>query len=176
MRTIEIDEDIYSYLLRNTTVFGERESSVLRRLLGLAPTAAPRSDAASTPGSGVDDPARRLLEFVESPAFGAHRDATNQFLEVLGFLSELHGATFDKVLEVRGRSRSYFGRSRDDVAHSGTHTYPQRIPKSDYWVMTNAATYQKRTIIQRALVSLGYDRQVAWRVSMAIGRTGKQAA
>ena len=37
MRTIVIDEDIYSYLCSQTQEFGEPPSSILRRLLNLHP-------------------------------------------------------------------------------------------------------------------------------------------
>lgn len=117
---------------------------------------APLSDTQSPPAVLGETP---LMRFIANAAF-RRRNATNQFLGILGFAFGEHSAEFDKVLdEVSGRSRKYFGRSAEEIKESGTSTHPRPIPGSPFWAMTNADTRQKRDVLTRVLEVLGYSRE-----------------
>lgn len=72
MRSIEVDEDVYAYLINNIVEFGEEANDVLRRLLGLKnqETALPaeltkaRSQKATT--ENKRKPQARLSELVDA--------------------------------------------------------------------------------------------------------------
>ena len=168
-RTVEIDDDIYEFLRQNVRAFRETESTVLRRLLNLPnakpPTLLPPPGArpslgaspAGQPPPPVDHPSP-LMRFVADLSF-RDRNATDKFLGILGFAYKEDPARFEKVIEIWGRSRKYFGRSREEIEKSGTSTHPRPIPGSEYWVMTNADTRQKCDMLKRALKVLGYSAE-----------------
>ncbi len=158
MRTVELDDDLYKYLLENAEVIGESASSIVRRLLelplprtitnGTNEVAPPTSDAALDP----------LAAFVSSDRFRYLDNATARYLAILSFIHEQAPDAFDRVLEIKGRQRKYFGRTVAEVADSGESTHPQLIPGSSYWAMTNADTQQKHAILEKVLRRLGYSR------------------
>jgi negative modulator of initiation of replication len=82
-------------------------------------------------------------------------------LRILGFLHAQNMAEFDKVLQIRGRHRIYFGRSFEEANNSGNSVFPQQIPDSRFWVMTNSPTRQKREILMDVFRVLGYSTAIA---------------
>jgi negative modulator of initiation of replication len=93
---------------------------------------------------------------------------TKRYLALLGFLYRQDPKGFDSVLELSGRHRKYFGRSRGEIASSGKSLHPRQIPDAPFWVMTNADTAQKQELIQRVLTVLGFERSTAGRAARAI--------
>lgn len=163
--TIEISEDVNRALINRQEYVGERADTVLRRLLGL-PTG--RSDAPDLNESGTADTARRqLAEFLHSPEFVRHRNATDRYLELLGWLGQNHAedAFEEKLLAVQGRTRLYFARTAGEIYDSGNSTHPHQIPGLDLWAMTNAATRQKCEIVMKVMDMLGHD---SGEISMAL--------
>ena len=151
MKTVQIDDDIYAFLVSQTKVIGESASSILRRVLAI--------EGAST--SADEDPEEgwisALADFLTSTDFQRLRNVTDRYLAILGELYRRHGDEFAKVLEVAGRKRSYFGRSAAEVEASGRSLEPRLIPGSDYWAMTNASTDYKREILEDVLRQFGYS-------------------
>lgn len=158
-RTIQIDDDIYEALRENIQDFGETESSVLRRLLGIP---APGGNGSTPAGSSTEQsqaPERSqspLQEFLASPTFRLKRNTTERFLALLSFAHQQSPSAFDRVLQISGRRRMYFARSYSEIDDSGTSTHPKQIPDTDFWAMTNADTFQKRDILRKALRVLGF--------------------
>ncbi len=155
MHTVELEEDVYDYLLKNTGRIGEDASSILRRLLRLPSpaTSVPTTrSVASPPARDVDpDP----LELGGAALLDA-RNATDKYLAILGAAYAHAPENFDKIMTIAGRKRRYFGRSEAEITTSGQATYPQRIPGSPFWAMTNASTGDKREILRQVLERLGY--------------------
>ncbi len=151
MRTIEVDEDIYSYLASKTMHIGESASSILRRELKL-------SGSASLTKSSSSQATHELSEFLDSSRIKLG-NATDRFLAVLGEAHRSHRKDFEHVLSIQGRDRVYFARSRDEIAQSGKSTQPLQIPNTEYWVMTNSPTSQKRKMLRQALQLLGYSER-----------------
>lgn len=160
MKSIEIEDDIYVYLLSKTSHIGESASSILRRELNLnGPGAGKRS---APPGA-----THELSALLSSPKmrFGY---ATDKFLAVLSEAYKEKPKEFEKVLSIKGRDRVYFARSKDEIVRSGKSTQPLQIPGAPYWVMTNSPTPQKKTMLRQALQLLGYSEAASADAARAI--------
>lgn len=149
MRTIEIENDVYEYLLQNTTQIGESASKILRRLLGI-------------PGNvpGPDDKIldTELSECLNAPAFKAQTNVIGKFLYILSYVHKQRGPEeFKGILEISGRNRKYFALNSRELEDSGCSVYPKQIPDSQFWVITNNDTPKKRRMIQDVLKLLGYS-------------------
>lgn len=170
MPLLEIDDDIYQYLLRRANRIGEDGSSILRRELGLPHpngTGTSETEAAKETASAPPE-IQAIRNFLTSSRFANERVVTKKYLQLLGFLAGAHGDEFERVLEIRGRQRVYFGKSRDEIAHSGKSLHPRKVPGTDYWAMTNADTAQKQDIAGEAMKVLGYPREVVQEVRRAL--------
>lgn len=163
MHTIEIDDDVYTYLLRNTARIGESASEILRRLLrvpGSGGRAAVSRTKPATPLGIIDGaPAGRteVLAYLSDPRFQAERDVVGKFLFLLSSLYRRDPEGFEKVLNLSGRSRKYFGRNSEELERSGNSVFPKRIPDSPYWVVTNSDTQKKCRVLQDAMRLLAYS-------------------
>jgi negative modulator of initiation of replication len=163
-KTIEIDDDIYDLIRNNVREFRETESTVLRRLLKANGGPPPEGPAGGkiceaqrvAPAAGAATKRPTLAEMVSSGAF-AYRRATDRYLKILAFVHSDKLEFFERILEITGRRRVYFGRSEKDIAANGKSTHPQPIAKTGYWALTNASTDHKRAILEMALRKLGYD-------------------
>ncbi len=149
--TIEIDQDIYDYLLSRVMSFSEMPSDVIRRELSLGdmPQAAP---SAST----VD---HELSIFLSTPDVTRARGVVGKFLAILGKAYSDNSEDFSIVLTIQGRGRTYFAKSEKEIEASGNSTQPKQIPGSPYWVMTNSPTSQKRVMVKEVLEGLGYSSE-----------------
>lgn len=166
MPILEVDEDVYQYILRNAVRIGESGSSILRRLLDLPD---PRGSRQAARSNGNANPsADALTKFLASSSFIGRRNVTDRFLLLLSFLHDQKSQDFKEVLGIRGRNRAYFGKTREEVSRSGKTVHPRRIPGTDYWAMTNASTDQKRKILREVLRALGYPEETVRHASSAI--------
>ena len=148
MRTIEIDEDIYTHLASKTMHIGESASSILRRELKLNGQALNKDIPATA--------THELAVFLSGPRmrFG---NTTDKFLAVLSEVHREKPKEFEKLLLIRGRDRVYFARTKEEITHSGRSTQPLQIPGTQYWAMTNSPTPQKKKMLRQALQLLGYS-------------------
>src|SRR5262249_12447721 len=138
VHTIEIEEDVYNYILRQTAVIGEPASSILRRLLGISP---PGKTQVAENGNAKADQNQELSEFLRSSRLLGSRTATKRFLQILGFAFKQKPELFEQVLSFpTGRTRIYFARTKDEIEGSGKSTHPKRIPGAPFWVLTNTDT------------------------------------
>ncbi len=164
MKKIDIEDDIYEYLRRQTTFIGETASQILRRLLRLgSPTLSrpsiqnPRQPTASpSPEEPSDKREKPLGEFLKSAQFQSQRTSVGKFLSVLAFLHRENPEKFAVVESIQGRSRKYFAKSESELESSGTSVHPKRIPDSNYWVVTNNSSQSKRELLTDVFTLLGY--------------------
>ncbi len=143
MKTIEIDDDLYDYLLRNSVRIGEGATEILRRLLGV-------TDAKKAPSE--------LSEYLDSSSFRIKRKAIDKFLGILSHVYERNPEDFKKVLAITGRNRKYYALSNQELEDSGRSVFPKKIPGSRYWVVTNNDTQKKQRMLEDVLRVLGYSR------------------
>jgi len=139
MKKIEIEDDIYKYILTNIEAFGETPSQILRRLLGLpvstessenysdqsAVVAAPSAQqAVSVPekqnsSSSIDSTsslpesvAHGVAALFTAQAFKKEPVITNKFKMMLTTMYHENRATFIAAANTtRGRTRDYLGRN-----------------------------------------------------------------
>jgi negative modulator of initiation of replication len=166
MKTIEIDDDVYFYLLGRTTDGQVSFSDLMRRAFGLdgglweRPAGRqPRQEIARRELSAVareGAPPSDLEGWLKSPRFLAATTALGRFMCLLSCLHQKHGDDFASVLHLSGRKRSYFALSAEELEETGTSVFPKLVPQSPYWVVTNTETAKKRQIIESVLRMLGY--------------------
>ena len=170
MKNIEVDEELYHYIVTNTQEIGESASSILRRLLQLSHTnvaLAERSESANESVSENAQPvdADQETELVQGSIFNVinkeelamQRGAVGRFLIILGALHRVHSKTFNKVCEIRGRDRLYFATSETELEQSGSSTKPRQIPDSNFWVITNSNTTRKKMMLTEVAKEMGYS-------------------
>ncbi len=158
MRTLEIEDEIYQHLLRNTQRIGESASEILRRLLNINDQVA--GDLEREEPTQCPLPAQapnELSECFADAQFRASSDVVRKFLMVLSHVYRRDPEHFGKVVTVSGRKRQYFGRSKEELEQHGRTVMPKLIPESPFWVVTNNDSRRKRRILHDVLVLLGYS-------------------
>jgi negative modulator of initiation of replication len=190
MKNIEIDEELYQYIVSNTQFIGESASSILRRLLSLN-LVENTVDDIEVPTSDNDEVVAEILPLkteenlenevtdiaagviIESPSIdnvlnyinkeelAMQRGAVGRFLLILAALYRVHSKSFSVVSEIRGRDRLYFAKSKDELSASGSSTKPLQIPDSPFWVMTNSNTTRKKMMLTKVSLTLGYTNEDA---------------
>ena len=171
MKTIEIEDDIYAYLVSRTMEIGETASDILRRELKLtrrASVAPPQPASISADAPQVTD-AHGFATFLTQPGF-RFGNATDRFLAILSEAHRRKPDQFEKVLTIRGRDRIYFARSKEEIVKSGRSTQPLQIPKTTYWAMTNSPTRQKQDLVRQVLDVLGFSVEEQVAAARAIGQ------
>src|SRR5690625_2636019 len=162
MKTIHVDEGVYAHLLNNTLFIGEDASSILRRMLGLSGAKVSGAGKQAQEDSGPTTSSRPQ----QSAAFrGRNRgNATENFLQTLAELAAENRDRFHDVLQIRGRRRLYFTRSRETLEASGRSVKPVQIPGTGFWVVTNNDTPKKKRILKDVLEVLEVPRidHAAW--------------
>ncbi|RUO62157.1 replication initiation regulator SeqA [Pseudidiomarina insulisalsae] len=160
-KRIEIDDDIYRYLVSHTQHIGESASSILRRLLELEGTA---TSAEVEPAVAEQAHGRTIFDTMTAADLAGQRSVVARFLYILGMLHKCHQQTFPKVLQISGRDRQYFSRSAAELEASGTSTNPKQIPGSDFYVVTNNNTTRKKSMLTQVALELGYDQAQAEKI------------
>ncbi|MDP7591189.1 MAG: replication initiation negative regulator SeqA [Litorilituus sp.] len=185
MKTIEIDDELYQFIVSNTQAIGESASSILRRLLVLPNESSVLSvqkvtinsvnqEASSevVDESVSSDESLNLVEdvtlaikpdrqesifnFINKEELAMQRGAVGRFLLILAALYRANPDSFSVVTEICGRDRLYFANSEAELAASGSSIKPKQIPESPFWVMTNSNTTRKKMMLTKAATSLGY--------------------
>jgi negative modulator of initiation of replication len=159
MQTIDLDNDIYDFLLKHTSHFGETPSDVLRRLLSFPAHGkdAGRSTNGSAKPVGSTNGKNSIEKFLNSPAFLVNGNAISRFLSLLSWLHDESHEKFEEVLRLNGRKRRYFAHSAEELEASGNSVMPKRIPNTRYWVVSNMPNQLKKQVLADAMRMLGYD-------------------
>ena len=153
MKTIQVEDDVYEFIVRHTLEIGESASSILRRLFGMSKGTRTNAAAAVTAS-----PVHELSAVLAEPIFTRSSTAVSRMLRILEEVHKQRSTEFAKVLKIGGRKRTYFARSESEILNSGQSTQPQEIDGTGYWVMTNSPTAMKREMIRSVLGALGYSR------------------
>lgn len=182
MKNIEIDDELYQYIVKNTEQIGESASSILRRLLGFNTTkeTLPVATSLETVDSELNSrdevsvkkltritnkSVEYLFNYINKEDLSMQRSVVGQFLLILAALYRVHPNKFSLVTEIRGKGRLYFGKSADELEASGSSTKPKQIGQSSYWVITNTNTTRKKMILKGVAEELGYDDLSAEKIS-----------
>ncbi|WP_380184390.1 replication initiation negative regulator SeqA [Kalamiella sp. sgz302252] len=182
MKTIEVDEELYRYIASHTQHIGESASDILRRMLKFsagqtaakapAPTPVPAPVAvASVQETAVkevsrpQEKVRAVRELLLSDEYAEQKKAVNRFMLILSTLYNLDPKAFAAATEsLHGRTRVYFAGNQQTLVQNGTHTKPQHIPGTPYWVITNTNTGRKRSMIEHIMSSMQFPTELADKV------------
>lgn len=146
MKTIIVNDHIYSHLLNHTREIGESASSILCRLLGLN----------GTPEKTSLD-IQKVFSFLKRPELFRSKNNAGKFLFILAWIYRNHENDFDKVITIEGSRRKYFAFDPKTLLKSGSSVNPRQIPDSPFWVITNNSTAKKCEILFDVLQMFGYE-------------------
>lgn len=163
MKTIEIDDELYQYIAGQTQKIGESASEILRRLLlgDDKASAVIATEPAAAPVAAVSS---NIFDLINKQDLPAESSVVGRFLFILSALARAHKKQFNKVLDIKGRNRLYFGRSAEELSEAGSSTNPKQIPNTEFWVITNSNTTRKKMMLTETALKLGYSEQDAERI------------
>ncbi|GHE77342.1 replication initiation negative regulator SeqA [Thalassotalea profundi] len=172
MKNIEVDEELYQYIVTNTQEIGESASSILRRLLKLNDNNIDKvtlneqlaeKDIVNNVQVNQQSESTQatvsinsLFDVINKEELAMQRGAVGRFLIILAALHRVHQSQFSKVCEIRGRDRLYFATSETELEQSGSSTKPRQIPDSNFWVITNSNTTRKKMMLTEVAKEMGY--------------------
>ena len=168
MKKIEIDDELYQYIASNTQSIGESASDILRRLLKLSPNTSsevddvvleeePQQETVEEQSvTKVTTKTANVFNILNKEELAMQKGVVGRFLFILSALHRTHKYSFDSVLEIKGRDRIYFAKSKEALLESGSSMNPKNIADSEYWVMTNSNTTRKKMMLHEVALGLGY--------------------
>ncbi|GMM84585.1 replication initiation negative regulator SeqA [Pseudoalteromonas sp. MTN2-4] len=166
MKKIEIDDELYQYIASNTQSIGESASDILRRLLKLSPNSSSEVDDVVLEEEQetveeqsvikVTTKTANVFNILNKEELAMQKGVVGRFLFILSALHRTHKDSFDSVLEIKGRDRIYFAKSKEALLESGSSMNPKNIADSEYWVMTNSNTTRKKMMLHEVALGLGY--------------------
>src|SRR5687768_6464185 len=96
MHTVELDDDVYTFLLRQTVRFGETISETLRRIHGIG-TSNEINGNGDSALAGANLKSAEMLVFLRNGDFRVLTDATSRYLAILGKIAEQNPKEFFKI-------------------------------------------------------------------------------
>nr|WP_318384957.1 replication initiation negative regulator SeqA [uncultured Enterobacter sp.] len=176
MKTIEVDDELYSYIAGHTKHIGESASDILRRMLKFSAaskpaTAAPKDAAPvivtadAKPANTAKDKVRAMRELLLSDEYADQKRAVNRFMLVLSTLYSLDAKAFaDATESLHGRTRVYFASNEHTLLQNGNQTKPKEVPGTPYWVITNTNTGRKCSMIEHIMQSMQFPAELIEKV------------
>ena len=173
MKKIEIDDELYQYIASNTQSIGESASDILRRLLKLSPSELAQNNGVveekqEQSEQVVEQSVTKLtsrtanvFNILNKEELAMQKGVVGRFLFILSALHRTHKESFDSVLEIKGRDRIYFAKSKEALLESGSSMNPKNIAESEYWVMTNSNTTRKKMMLHEVALGLVYKESEA---------------
>lgn len=164
MKTIEVDEELYRYIARQTQHIGESASEILRRLLGMASLNGEETYLSADPETEESPFAEstqtvELSELLNSSELAAKESAIDRFMLILSSLYQANPDAFTNATEIKGRKRIYFARTEEELRATGNTTKPKPVPGTPYWVISNTNTGRKRNIVALLMTAMDYPAE-----------------
>ena len=168
MKTIEIDDDVYAFLERHISGFGDTPNNVLRRVLlpkiSLPPPrqSVPAVNAPSVSvaiGPSVQGPRlpitdSKLSEILNSAEY-RRSNGKEKYFTLLAFLERASPNGLLRLGVYSGRHRIYIANNALEIERSGTNTLPDKVPGTALFAATNLSNSMKRSILRHSLTRLG---------------------
>jgi len=148
MKTIEISEATFEALGKKARGFDETPDSVIQRLLA-GEVGSPPSVPQQKPG------ASELQTLLESIAF-RHLNGRDRYFRILRFLYDQKPDGFENLLGLKFGKRIQIARDAETIEKSGKSTFPEPIPGTPYWALTNLSNRSKRDVLFSAMQLLKY--------------------
>jgi len=164
MKTIEVDEELYRYIARQTQHIGESASEILRRLLNMTPLNGDQTYLSAYPETEESPVAGfvqtvELSELLNSSELATKESAIDRFMLILSSLYQANPDDFTNATEIKGRKRIYFARTEEELRATGNTTKPKPVPGTPYWVISNTNTGRKRNIVGLLMTAMGYSAE-----------------
>jgi negative modulator of initiation of replication len=106
-----------------------------------------------------------VRELLLSDEYAEQKKAVNRFMLILSTLYNQDPKAFAAATEsLLGRTRVYFAGNQQTLVQNGTHTKPQHIPGTPYWVITNTNTGRKRSMVEHIMQSMQFPAELADKV------------
>lgn len=185
MKTITIEDDLYTFIASQTKHIGESASDILRRLLmpedgavipeidqstvtqdvqEFEPESTPAPIEVAEPEAIAVEETREpnvqtddVFGLIQSMELESQGSRVEQFLSILSALHQANQSAFSRVLDVKGRNRLYFGTSKEQLLEAGSSTNPKQVPDSGFWVVTNNNTAKKVSMLTQVADVLDYS-------------------
>jgi negative regulator of replication initiation len=151
VKTIEIDDEIYSEIERRAEGFGQTPNAVLRKILGVAKTPdwlpLPKTQTASS-----------LDEFLCGGEYLSATTADERYLKLISWLMRNHVELQSTLDGFRVRKRVLFSKDAKKIENSAKGVTAKPIPGVDiqFFAMVTLDNRQKRKIISRVFTRAGY--------------------
>ena len=176
MKTIEVDDELYSYIASHTKHIGESASDILRRMLKFSAVSQPvapvvkevravQAVVEAKPVNPVKDKVRAMRELLLSDEYAEQKKAVNRFMLVLSTLYSLDQNAFAEATEsLHGRTRVYFAADEQTLLKNGNQTKPKHVPGTPYWVITNTNTGRKCSMVEHIMQSMQFPAELIEKV------------
>lgn len=176
MKTIEVDDELYSYIASHTKHIGESASDILRRMLKFSAASQPvtpvvkevravQAVVEAKPVNPVKDKVRAMRELLLSDEYAEQKKAVNRFMLVLSTLYSLDQNAFAEATEsLHGRTRVYFAADEQTLLKNGNQTKPKHVPCTPYWVITNTNTGRKCSMVEHIMQSMQFPAELIEKV------------
>ena len=176
MKTIEVDDELYSYIASHTKHIGESASDILRRMLKFSAASQPvtpvvkevravQAVVEAKPVNPVKDKVRAMRELLLSDEYAEQKKAVNRFMLVLSTLYSLDQNAFAEASEsLHGRTRVYFAADEQTLLKNGNQTKPKHVPGTPYWVITNTNTGRKCSMVEHIMQSMQFPAELIEKV------------
>jgi negative modulator of initiation of replication len=168
-KPLALELDVYNYILTQVAASNQTASSFLRQELRM-----PNAASAPAPGPGSVKASSDLEALLHSTRFLYARGVVGRFLLILSWLFNRHRENFALVENIRGRGRLYFATSPEPLNASGRSVNPQKIPDSDYWVITTSPTDLKQETLGNVMRAFGYSQTDILRAKAAIAESSRR--
>ena len=177
MKTIEVDDELYSYIASHTKHIGESASDILRRMLKFSAASQPAAPVTkevrvaspaiveAKPVKTIKDKVRAMRELLLSDEYAEQKRAVNRFMLLLSTLYSLDAQAFAEATEsLHGRTRVYFAADEQTLLKNGNQTKPKHVPGTPYWVITNTNTGRKCSMIEHIMQSMQFPAELIEKV------------
>lgn len=176
MKTIEVDDELYSYIASHTKHIGESASDILRRMLKFSAASQPVTPVVkevravqpvveAKPVNPVKDKVRAMRELLLSDEYAEQKKAVNRFMLVLSTLYSLDQNAFAEATEsLHGRTRVYFAADEQTLLKNGNQTKPKHVQGTPYWVITNTNTGRKCSMVEHIMQSMQFPAELIEKV------------
>ena len=176
MKTIEVDDELYSYIASHTKHIGESASDILLRMLKFSAASQPVTTIVkevravqpvveAKPVNPVKDKVRAMRELLLSDEYAEQKKAVNRFMLVLSTLYSLDQNAFAEATEsLHGRTRVYFAADEQTLLKNGNQTKPKHVPGTPYWVITNTNTGRKCSMVEHIMQSMQFPAELIEKV------------
>ena len=176
MKTIEVDDELYSSIASHTKHIGESASDILRRMLKFSAASQPvtpvvkevravQAVVEAKPVNPVKDKVRAMRELLLSDEYAEQKKAVNRFMLVLSTLYSLDQNAFAEATEsLHGRTRVYFAADEQTLLKNGNQTKPKHVPGTPYWVITNTNTGRKCSMVEHIMQSMQFPAELIEKV------------